>query len=260
MPHPPQLTVEIRCIGEGQYLAITQRAGGAEVCQSTFAYDPDLLRHKEPQWLLEPRCRGTRARRSPQAADAASWPMRSVSWPITAGSCMPSFSATGALPPIPGSTTTTAAAPADAGAAPRRGRLWRLPWEYLCDDAGFLALSGRLLLSRTPLGLGELSPAAVEPPLRILVVVAAPDDQRPLDTEEEIRLIQESLDEAVQAGRVQVDYLDDATLPAIGDALRRLQPHILHYTGHGAYDEAKGASFLALEDDDGCTRLAGIAV
>ncbi len=91
------------------------------------------------------------------------------------------------------------------------------------------------------------------------MVVAAPDDQRPLDTEEEIRLIQESLAEAVQAGRVQVDYLDDATLPAIGDALRRLQPHILHYTGHGAYDQAKGASFLALEDDDGCTRLAGIA-
>ncbi len=71
MPHPPQLTVEIRCIGEGQYLAITQRAGGAEVCQSTFAYDPDLLRHKEPQWLLEravPRHAGEEVRRRP--ADA----------------------------------------------------------------------------------------------------------------------------------------------------------------------------------------------
>ena len=91
------------------------------------------------------------------------------------------------------------------------------------------------------------------------MVVSAPDDQRPLDTEEEIGAIQQALDEAVRAGRVEVEYLDDATLPAIGEALRRFRPHVLHYTGHGDYDKAKAASFLALEDDDGCTRLAGIA-
>jgi tetratricopeptide (TPR) repeat protein len=91
------------------------------------------------------------------------------------------------------------------------------------------------------------------------VVVSAPDDQRPLDTEEEIGAIQRALDEATRAGRVEVEYLDDATLPAIGEALRRFRPHVLHYTGHGYYDKTKAASFLALEDDDGCTRLAGIA-
>ena len=71
MPHPPQLTVEIRRTGEGQYLAVTSRAGGAEVCQSTFAYDPDLLANIEPQWLLEravPRHTGEELRRGP--ADA----------------------------------------------------------------------------------------------------------------------------------------------------------------------------------------------
>ena len=123
----------------------------------------------------------------------------------------------------------------------------------------FLALTGRLLLSRMPHGLGKLDPAAAAPPLRILVVVSAPDDQRPLDTEEEIGAIQRALDEATRAGRVEVEYLDDATLPAIGEALRRFRPHVLHYTGHGYYDRAKAASFLALEDDDGCTRFAGIA-
>ena len=91
------------------------------------------------------------------------------------------------------------------------------------------------------------------------MVVSAPDDQRPLDTEEEIGVIQRALDEATRAGRVEVEYLDDATLPAIGEALRRFRPHVLHYTGHGYYDKAKAASFLALEDDDGATRLAGIA-
>ena len=58
----------------------------------------------------------------------------------------------------------------------------------------------------------------------------------------------------MRAGRVQVDYLDDATLPAIGDVLCRLRPHVLHYAGHGAGTIGdKAASFLALEDDNGRT-------
>ena len=71
-------------------------------------------------------------------------------------------------------------------------------------------------------------------------------------------MIQAALGEAVRAGRVQVEYLDDATLPAIGEALRRFQPHVLHYTGHGRYDKETERSFLALEDDSGNTHPAGI--
>jgi tetratricopeptide (TPR) repeat protein len=262
MSHPPQLTVEIRRIGEGQYLAVTKRAGGAEVCQSTFTYTDGLLVDLEPQWLLEravPRHAGEELRRGP--ADAghlddeehklADYGRRLYSFLFGDGVRFGQFLEfnddyrRGARP--------TLALHRDAAA------LWRLPWEYLHDDAGFLALSGRFLLSRTPLGLGELAPDPVEPPLRILVVIAAPDDQRPLDTEEEIGVIQAALDEAVQTGRAEVDYLDDATLPAIGDALRQLKPHVLHYTGHGAYDPDRGASFLALEDENGCTKRADIA-
>jgi CHAT domain-containing protein len=119
-------------------------------------------------------------------------------------------------------------------------------------------LHGRFLLSRVPHGLAEMQPPPAPLPLRILVVIAAPDDQKPLDTEEEIGVIQTAMDEAVRAGRVQVEYLDDATLSAIGEALRRFQPHILHYTGHGKYEEEAERSYLALEDDSGQTRPAGI--
>ena len=55
-------------------------------------------------------------------------------------------------------TTTGVSARADIGAYRDAAVLWRPPWEYLCDDAGFLALSGRLLLSRTPLGLAGCRP------------------------------------------------------------------------------------------------------
>jgi CHAT domain-containing protein len=103
-----------------------------------------------------------------------------------------------------------------------------------------------------------LDPPPAPLPLRILVVIAAPDDQKSLATEEENGLIQAALDEAVRDHRVQVAYLDDATLPAIGEALRRFQPHVLHYTGHGSYDAEKERSYLALEDDSGRTKNAGI--
>jgi tetratricopeptide (TPR) repeat protein len=262
MPHQPQLTVEIRRTGEGQYLAITSRAGGAEVCQSTFAYADGLLVDIEPQWLLEravPRHAGEELRRGPTDAGVladeerklADYGRRLYSFLFGDGTRFRQFLEFN--DDYRRGARLTLALHKDAAA------LWRLPWEYLCDDAGFLALSGRFLLSRMPLGLGELTPDPVEPPLRILVVIAAPDDQRPLDTEEEIRIIQVALDEAVRDGRVQVDYLDDATLPAIGDALHQLKPHVLHYTGHGAYDKQAETSVLALEDDDGCTKPAGIA-
>jgi hypothetical protein len=49
---PPELRVEIRKVGD-QYLAVTERANGGEICSNTFTHDPDKLVHLEPQWMLE---------------------------------------------------------------------------------------------------------------------------------------------------------------------------------------------------------------
>lgn len=54
---PPELRVEIRKVGD-QFLAVTERANGGEVCSHLFKHDPDLLVHIEPQWMLK---RGARA-------------------------------------------------------------------------------------------------------------------------------------------------------------------------------------------------------
>ena len=51
-PLPPELRVEIRKVGD-QYLAVTERANGGEMCSNTFTHDPDKLIHLEPQWMLE---------------------------------------------------------------------------------------------------------------------------------------------------------------------------------------------------------------
>ena len=266
MPLPPERIVTVEKVSadpqDDQFLAVTSRSNGAEVCRNLFHFKPDLLVDFEPQWMLEkavPRHAGEAIKRGPadatrsedEAKKLAEYGRRLYGLLFGNGARLAAFLEYNDA--YRSQARLTLALHGNAAA------LWRLPWEYLHDEKEFLALTGRLLLSRMPHGLGRLDPAAAAPPLRILVVVSAPDDQRPLDTEDEIGAIQRVLDEATHAGHVEVEYLDDATLPAIGEALRRFQPHVLHYNGHGYYDKAKAASFLALEDDDGRTRPAGIA-
>ena len=123
---------------------------------------------------------------------------------------------------------------------PEAAALWSLPWEYLHDGTDFLGLNGRLLVHRMPHGLAELHPPESAPPLRILVIIAAPDDQAELDVERELAVMQEALDDLRRAGQVQVDYLDDATLAALQDKLSAAPYHVLHFTGHGAFIDNEG--------------------
>jgi hypothetical protein len=265
---PPEIIVTIEQVGPhpdggDQYLAVTARSSGAEICRNLFRFQPDLLIHIEPQWMLEkavPRHHGETIKRGPadarrltdEGAKLANYGQRLYGFLFgKEGQEFKSF--------LRYNDSYRRQARLTLALHGNAAALWRLPWEYLHDGHDFLVLHGRFLLSRVPHGLGQMQPPPAPLPLRILVVIAAPDDQKPLDTEEEIGVIQAALDEAVRAGRVQVEYLDDATLPAIGEALRRFQPHVLHYTGHGSYDKAKERSFLALEDDSGQTKSVGIA-
>ena len=265
MTLPPEITVTIEHIGDdaergATYLVKTCRANAAEICRNTFHFRDDLLVDIEPQWMLEkaiPRHAGEAVKRGPAdaarnaeaEAKLAEYGQRLYGFLFGDGERLQTFLE------FNDSYRTARLTLALHGNA---AALWRLPWEYLHDGADFLALHGRFLQSRTPYGLGQLNPLPAPLPLRILVVISAPDDAADLDTEEEIGVIQAALDAAQRAGRVAVDYLDDATLPALGEALRRVQPHILHYTGHGVYDAKAGRSVLALEREDGRTCPAGI--
>ena len=265
MPLPPELTVTIEHVGDdadggARYLSKVLRANDEEICRTTFTFRADTLVDLEPQWLLEravPRgvapgvLRGELTpAQAKQAQKLADYGQRLYGFLFGDGRDLEAFCKYNDA--YRSQARLTLALHGNAA------QLWRLPWEYLHDGDAFLALNGRFLLSRKPYGLGKLAPATVPLPLRLLVVVSAPDDQPALDTEEEIGVIQEALDEAVRAGRVTVEYLDDATLPAIGAALRRVQPHVIHYTGHGVFKPKRGRSYLALERDDGRAELAGI--
>ena len=232
---PPEIIVTIERVGPhsdggDQYLAVTARSNGAEIGRNLFRFQPDLLIDFEPQWMLEkavPRHNGEWVKRGPADAtrltdheeNLARYGQRLYGFLFGDGEDFNAF--------LRYNDSYRRQARLTLAIHGNAAALWRLPWEYLHDGDDFLALHGRFLLSRVPHGLGQMEPPPVPLPLRILVVIAAPDDQTSLDTEEEIGVIQAALDEAVRAGRVRVEYLDDATLPAIGEALSRFQPHVL---------------------------------
>lgn len=132
-----------------------------------------------------------------------------------------------------------------------------LPWETLYDPA-----------RRQFVGLGEASPIVrylalprsrsallVEPPLRVLAVLASPQDLPALDIEREWQAIQDALAGLVTDGKVVLERLARPTLDALQQRLLGEPVHILHFIGHGVFDEASQAGCLAFEDARGRPQL-----
>lgn len=128
-----------------------------------------------------------------------------------------------------------------------------LPWEYLYDlqRDRFFALSRETPLVRY-LDLPE--PAdAIHPEirLRVLAVIASPSDYPALDVEREWSNLKEALSELESRGTVTLDRLAPATVESLQRQLLRHDYHILHFLGHGEFDEVAGDSVLLLADAGG---------
>jgi tetratricopeptide (TPR) repeat protein len=252
---PPELQVEIHQV-DGKYLAVTQRANRQEICRNVFEHDPDKLVHVEPRWMLD---KGARppdqalradvgaADRPPDDQLLVAYGQRLYGCLFGDGTKLQSF--------FEFNDAYRRQARLTLCLHPSAAALYRLPWEYLHDGSEFLCLGGRLLVNRLPEGMGELSPPETAPPLRVLVVIAGPDDQPELDVERELAVITDALDDAQREGLVALEVLDYATLPALQDALSRSDTHVLHYTGHGSYREEQAKGCLCFEDALGQTHL-----
>jgi hypothetical protein len=130
--------------------------------------------------------------------------------------------------------------------------LARLPWEYLYDPAldRYLALSAETPLVRY-LELPERTqPLAITPPLRILVVMSSPKDQVPINVAGEWARLHAALQELEERSLVVLEQVP-ATLTALQARLRCGTYHVVHFMGHGNYDEATQDGLLLFEDEEG---------
>lgn len=129
-----------------------------------------------------------------------------------------------------------------------------LPWEFLHNGTDFLVTNRNILISRLPVGVNRVKSSPLESILRMLVVISSPNDPRvaPLNTELEQEVILEAVDKLHREHKMEVDFTEDASFETIENYLIEKNYHIVHFTGHGKYDNGKG--YLLLETEDGRAR------
>jgi len=126
-----------------------------------------------------------------------------------------------------------------------------LPWETLFDpELGTYVCRRDPLVRVVPAGhLRE--PLAVTPPLRILAMVAAPANLEPIDVAGERERLEDALAEQLESGHVEIEWLEDVSWRGLHSALLIGQWHVLHFVGHGGYDDVRDEGLLALVGRDG---------
>ena len=128
-------------------------------------------------------------------------------------------------------------------------RILSLPWELLADRRGHL-FARKISIRRRLQQATSISVRQFEPPVRLLVLVSRPDDAGFIDP----RAVSLPLLDALQslADQVVVEFLYPPTLAALSNRLsdETLPPvHVVHFDGHGHYDQYQGLGFLLFEDE-----------
>ena len=133
---------------------------------------------------------------------------------------------------------------------PSLAQLASLPWEFLYrrETRDWLNLSRYTPIVRYLDVPRPHTPLALDPPLRILVVLSEPVDCPRLDLPRERALIEGTW---ARLQSVEVEFLAAATAEGLGDRLAENPYHIVHYMGHGDFDERTGRGVLLMEDEAG---------
>lgn len=126
-----------------------------------------------------------------------------------------------------------------------------LPWEALFDPEtqAYLCLK-EPLVRHVP---APHSPPAlsITPPLRVLGMISSPGGLPALDVEAERARLEEALRPHLDAGRVELRWLDDVSWTGVHDKLLEEEWHVLHFIGHGGYDTETDEGVLAFVGRNG---------
>ncbi len=131
--------------------------------------------------------------------------------------------------------------------------LSRLPWELLYDARrdDFLVFDPMVSLVRY-LRLHAVPPSPRQSPiLRIMALVASPSDQLQLDSARELAVLKSSLQELEAGGQVEIIVYEHITHEKLQVALMEHRPDVVHFIGHGQYNQEQHMGLLLLEDEEG---------
>ncbi len=132
-------------------------------------------------------------------------------------------------------------------------KLINIPWEYLYDPTfdRFLCTSSLTPITRF-LDLPIITkPIFIQPPIKMLVVIASPKNYPKLNTEAEWLGIQESLGNLSSKGLIKIDKLEGASYQQLQKKLLQDTYHIVHFIGHADFDDKNQEGVLILENETG---------
>lgn len=117
-------------------------------------------------------------------------------------------------------------------------KLSELPVEALYKDAHqFLATDVKTPVSRSLQAKPDREPHRITLPLRVLIVVAAPNDKPPASVADESQAIRNALAmHAGLGGAIQLEFCEPPTRDELKKRLSSKPYHILHFVGHGGFD------------------------
>ena len=138
--------------------------------------------------------------------------------------------------------------------------LVQIPWEMAKISGKWPALNPTTPMVRYISATRKFGSIPVQGKLRILGLVGEPHlfpNDTPLDLESEKKLLKSALDPLIKRGQVQLEWLERMEiLDKLQNTLRRWKPHVIHYLGHGLYDDIEKKSGLLLgHTDDGPQNL-----
>lgn len=125
-----------------------------------------------------------------------------------------------------------------------------LPWEFLYDRSNddYLALAASV--TRYQEQLEPVTPLLVPPPLRVLGVVASPDGSAALDVGKERANLEKAIG-PLGSDRVNLTWMEGQSADDLRNTLYERSWHVLHFVGHGGFDEEEDEGFLELTDAEG---------
>src|SRR5271165_2495894 len=132
-----------------------------------------------------------------------------------------------------------------------------VPWEYLYNASlnQFLSLSEYTPLIRYLELPRRIRPLTIDARLEILAMISSPSDYPQLDVEQEWSRLNDALMAPIDKNQVRLSRLAEAKLSMLQRELRRSEYHVLHFVGHGGFDQGTQDGALVLHDEAGRGRL-----
>ena len=133
------------------------------------------------------------------------------------------------------------------------------PWELVFDPSRreFLATSSVNFVRNAFTAVPADVPPRGRGRLRILAVVAQPRGAAPLDVRTETTDLRKAFSTLVDGGRATIEVMTKTTAGRLQRRLAAGGVDILHYVGHGDFDEREREGSLLLEDERGRPKPLG---